>query len=184
LKNLKKDFVMPILVLTLLCLLMTGALALVNNITYPVIKEGAAERAYNARKEIIPEAEAFVLLEPDWELMPETVAEIYGTNNNTGYIFVVYTYGYGGNIKLICGIDPGGKIIKSRILAHKETQGLGTIVFDRAVAYEGQDENFARGLDAIAGSTITSNAYKNAILDAFAAYEAIKTAEGEEESHG
>ena len=173
----KKDFIMPVTVLTLLCLIMAGALALVNNITYPVIKEAAAERAYIARKEIIPQAEEFILLEPDRELIPETVAEIYAANNNTGYIFIVYTYGYGGSIKLICGIDPDGKIIKSKILAHTETQGLGTIVFDRAVSYEGQDADFAYNLDAIAGSTITSNAYKNAVLDAFAAFEIIKEGE-------
>ena len=168
----KKDFVIPILVLTLICLIMSGLLAAVNNITYPVIEEAAAERAEAAMREIIPEADGFFLHEGGG--LPETVAAAYFTANNAGYIFIVNTYGYGGEIRLICGIDPDGKIIKSKILSHAETQGLGTIVFDRAVGYEGQDIDFAYGLDAIAGSTITSNAYKSAILDAFAAFEIME----------
>jgi electron transport complex protein RnfG len=169
----KKDFIMPVLVLTLICLLISGALALVNNITRPVIEEAAAERAYIAKREIIPEANDFILL-IEMEGMPKTVTEVYETDNDTGYIFLVDAYGYGGEIKLICGIDPDGRLIKSKILAHTETQGLGTIVFDRAVIYEGEDINFVYSLDAIAGSTITSNAYKNALTDAFAAFELIK----------
>ena len=167
----KKDFIMPVLVLTLICLIIAGSLALVNNITQPVIEKSAAERAYAVKREIIPEADEFILLEA--EGLPKAVHEVYGTNNNTGYIFVVFVSGYGGEIKIMCGIDPEGKIIKSAVLAHNETQGLGTIVFENAVKYEGLDKNLA-GIDAIAGSTITSNAYRNAILYAFEAFEIVR----------
>jgi electron transport complex protein RnfG len=169
----KNDFIMPVLVLTLICLIISGALALVNDLTHPIIEEAANERAEIARKEIIPEAEEFILIEA--EGAPKAVREIYGTSNNTGYIFVVVTNkGYGGDIKIICGIDPDGKIIKSAVLAHTETQGLGTIVFERAVIFEGLNKNVAAEIDALAGSTITSTAYKNAILDAFEAFEIVR----------
>ena len=82
----KKDFIMPILVLTAICLIISGALALVNNLTSPIIEEAAAERAENARKDIIPEADEFILLELDG--LPESVDEAYATANNTGYIFI------------------------------------------------------------------------------------------------
>jgi len=168
---------MPILVLTLLCLFMTGALALVNSITYPVIKAGAADRAFTAMKEIIPFANEFTKLEINREKfpdIPETVSEIYTTDNDSGYIFIIYIRGYGGTMKLICGINPDGKIIKSKVLAHSETPGFAATVFDRAVKYEGEGKAFVSKLDAITGATITSNAYKNALLDAFSAFEAVK----------
>ena len=168
----KKDFVIPVLVLTLICLCMSGALAAVNHLTQPVIEKAAAERAETARREIIPEADDFILLDLDG--LPKTVIEAYGTANNTGFVFMVLTSGYGGEIKLMCGIDPDGKIIKSTILAHGETQGLGTVVFDKASEYEGKDNNLD-GIDAVAGATITSNAYKNGILDAFDAFDIVKT---------
>ena len=178
----KKDFVMPILVLSLICLIMSGALAVVRSITQPVIEAAANERAEDAMREIIPEADEFVLLESNTEELPKSVTEIYGTANNTGYIFtVVSNSGYGGEIKLICGIDPNGEIIQITVLEHSETKGLGTKVFDKAVEYEGKDKNL-EGIDAIAGATITSNAYKNAILDAFSAFEIVNiTGEGEEQ---
>jgi len=169
----KKDFVMPILVLSLICLIMSGALAAVRSITQPVIEAAAVERADVAMREIIPEADEFVLLESKAAELPKSVIEIYGTGNNTGYIFtVVSNSGYGGEIKLICGIDPDGKIMKITVLEHSETKGLGTNVFNKAGDYEGKDKNL-EGIDAIAGATITSNAYKNAILDAFSAFELV-----------
>ena len=166
----KKDFIMPILVLTAICLIISGTLAVVNNLTSPVIEAAAAERAENARKEIIPEADEFIALELNE--LPETIAEAYVTANNTGFIFIVNVNGYGGEIKIICGIDPDGRIIKSSVLSHSETQGLGTIVFDRAVDYEGADKNL-EGIDLIAGSTITSSAYRLAIIYAFEAFEIV-----------
>ena len=122
----KKDFVAPILVLTLICLIVSGALVIGNGITQPVIEKVAVERAETARKEIIPYADAFVLL--DVGGLPKTITEVYGTTNNVGFIFVINTSGYGGEMKLICGIDPDGRIIKCMTLAHSETKGLGTLV--------------------------------------------------------
>jgi electron transport complex protein RnfG len=167
-----KDFVMPIVVLSLICLLVSGALAVVNDITYPVIKEAAIERAFIAKQEIIPSAEDFVLIDSDE--FPRAVAEAYRTSNDVGYIFTVSVIGYGGDIRMLCGINNNGEIIKTTVLSHTETQGLGTIVFEhRAAAYAGMNYEQAMGLDAIAGSTITSVAYKRAVEYAFQAYEII-----------
>jgi electron transport complex protein RnfG len=162
---------MPVLVLSIICLVVSGALAFVNYETQPIILQAAAERAYQARKEIIPEADEFVLLEA--EGMPRTVVEAYGTTNNVGFVFMVAVSGYGGEIDIMCGISPDGKIIKSTVLNHSETQGLGTIVFDRAVAYAGKDRNL-EGVDTIAGSTITFNAYRRAMVYAFEAFDIVR----------
>ena len=59
----KNDFVMPILVLSLICLVITALLALTNSATEPVITQAALERAEAARTEIIPEADGFELME-------------------------------------------------------------------------------------------------------------------------
>ena len=172
----KKDFVQPILVLVLICLFISGLLAVGNNITAPIIVSAAAERAELARKEIIPEADEFILIET--EGLPKTVTEAYGTANGTGYIFMVTSPGgYGGEIKLICGVSPDGKIIGSAVLDHSETQGLGTVVFDNAAVYTGTDKNLAAAVDGISGATYTSKAFKNGILDAFEAFDIIKGAQ-------
>ena len=174
--SMKDDFVKPILVLFLLCLLVSGALAVGNSLTRPVIEEAAAQRAEAARREIIPHADKFVLLEA--EDLPKTVTEVYRTTNNVGFIFMTTTLGYGGEIKLFCGIDPDGKLIKTAVLAQSETKGFGTPVFEEPHAgqFWGRDKNDIEGVAAISGATISSNAFKKGIQDSFEAFEMIKGA--------
>jgi electron transport complex protein RnfG len=159
---------MPILVLSLVCLFMSGALAVSDSITRPVIEEASAERALAVKKEILPLAEEFVLLEV--EGLPKRIVEVYGTPDNQGYIFSITTSGFGGEISILCGIDPDGKIIRSVVMSHSETPGFGDRVFVAVNESEEKGEHF----DAVAGATVTSNAYREGIQDAFAAFEIIK----------
>ena len=180
----KKDFVMPILVLSLLCLLVSWALAAGNRLTQPVIEEAAEQRAETARREVIPEADNFVLLDIDMlhneYHLPRNVTGVYRATNNTGFVFMVTTSGYGGEIKLICGISPDGKVIKTATLAQKETKGLGTPIFEEPHAgqYRGKDKNGIEDIAAISGATISSKALKKGIRDSFEAFEIITTNEG------
>jgi len=172
--NIKKDLIIPIVVLSLICLFVSGALAIVNYFTEPVIKLAADERAKTAMKEIIPQADGFIILEID--NLPKTVTSVYESTNNSGYIFMVSSQGYGTEaIKLICGIDLSGRVIKSAVLSHNETQGLGTPVFENphASQYWGKEKSGIENIEVISGATITSRAYKNAIRDAFIAYEIV-----------
>ena len=43
----------------------------------------------------------------------------------TGVAYEIFGSGYAGEIKLMLGVDPDGKILDVRVLAHKETPGLG-----------------------------------------------------------
>jgi electron transport complex protein RnfG len=166
---------LPVLVLAVICSFISGALAASNAKTLPVIERAAEERAIAVRKEILPSAEEFVPLIADG--LPSRVREVYGTTNNMGYIFMLNTTGYGGEITIACGIDPEGKIIRSAVLSHTETKGISDPVFAMEGEYAGKDKNL-EGIDAISGATISSNAYKNAILDAFTAFEIIQGEEG------
>ena len=163
----------PIVALTLVCLLMSGALAAGRALTGPIIEKADAERTEAAVMDVIPGAEGFSPITA--EGLPATVTTVYGTANKAGYAFIVKTPGYGGDISIICGIDPDGRITKCATLSHSETKGLGTKVIDGERAYAGKDKSLA-GIDAVSGATITSNAYKNGVLDAFKAFEIIKGA--------
>jgi len=169
----KKEFVLPILVLTLICLFISAALAITNNFTGPVIAKAAADRAEAARSEVIPEADSFELLQV--EGLPQTVREVYKTTNNAGYVFMLTVSGYGGDINIICGIAPDGTIISAKTLAHTETKGMGSKITEEPFAgqFPGKDASL-EGVDAISGATISSRAYINAVKDAFAAYEIVK----------
>jgi len=173
-----KSLITPIIVLALICLFVSGALSIVNSKTDPVIKKAAEDRAAAARKEVIPQASGFELLNIDnlrgENGIPSTVTEIYKTTNGIGYIFMITSSGYGGDIKLICGVDPIGIIIKTATLSQTETKGIATPVFEAAHQnqYVGKDKNL-NGIVAISGATISSTAYKRGIKDALTAFDII-----------
>lgn len=172
----KNDFVMPIVVLTVICLIITALLALTNNVTAPVITKGAADRAEAARIEVIPEAEGFELMEI--EGLPASITEVYKTSNDCGYIFMISVQGYGGIMKLICAIDNDGKIIATKTLAHSETKGMGSKTAEDPFKSQfiGKDAKL-EGVDMVSGATISSKAYLGAIADAFAAFDLVKGVE-------
>ena len=172
----KKDFVAPILVLTLICLVISGALAFTNSITEPVIVSAAAEREEAARYEMIPEADGFKIIEAGG--LPSTIREVYGSTNGVGYIFMISTSGYGGDIVIICGMDTDGRLIHSKALELSETKGLGARIAEAPFAdqFDGADSSLG-GIAAITGATISSTAYINAIRDAFTAFEIIRNGE-------
>ena len=174
-----REFIVPVIVLSLICLFVSGILAVCNSFTLPVIESAAEARAEAARRTIIPEAAGFELLKTEGphgeDGLPRTITAVYRTTNNLGYIFMITTMGYGGEIKLICGIDPDGKIIGTATLFQTETKGIATPVFEKPFQgqFTGRDKNL-EGVSAISGATISSMAYKHAVEDAFTAYEYIR----------
>ncbi len=108
--------------------------------------------------------------------------------------------GFSGEIKLMAGFDNHGKIVRIKVLDHKETPGIGTKVTDRIRKrtlveflsgkvwegivpnpfldqFEGIDENSCssakigdRGINAISGATITSAAVLDALYKICSTY--------------
>ena len=186
------DFVLPIVVLVLICAVMSGLLAFTNGVTAPIIEE--AERAANtaARKEVMPLADAADGADPFEEVKPENLPEsaaanmpasitgVYKATNSegdtVGYTFSITTQGYGGKgtLKMAVGIDMDGKITGTKVLSHKETAGLGSKITTDAFQgqFLGKDANLD-GVDNITGATFSSNYFRAAIADAYTAYDLV-----------
>ena len=176
-KGTVKEIVNPIIVLSCICLVITALLACTNMVTSPIITEAENKKAEEARAEVLSEADSFELLKVD--SLPEMVDEVYVANNGTGYVFMLTTKGYGGDMKLICGIKSDGTIEACKTLSHSETSGLGSKTAEDPYKsqYNGKNADTLSEVDAISGATISSVAYKSAIEDAFKAYEMVKEAE-------
>jgi electron transport complex protein RnfG len=167
---------MPLLVLTVICLVVSGALAMMNSITYPIISSAAAERAQVSMIETVPNAAGFEPVElSQIEELPASIREIYRTTNDVGYVFIASVNGFSGNIVVICGIDSDGNIIKSSTLSHTETKGIGTIIEQESFlgSFNGLDSRL-EGIDTVAGATISTRAYIHAIEDIFIAFELVR----------
>lgn len=174
-----KEIIKPIAVLACICLLVTAVLAYVNTITSPVILAAAEKAASEARAEVLTEADGrFEKLEISG--LPDGVTEVYKGGNDSGYVIITQSKGYGGDIKLICGIRADGSIEKIKTLSHGETSGIGSKVADNKSGYAKHynDKTAAdyRQVDAVSGATISSKAYQKAVGLAFKAFSKVKGA--------
>ena len=175
----KKSFneiIKPVLVLVCICLVVTALLAYINSVTSPIIAKAEQEKTEQAMSEVLAEADGFNPLKI--ENLPERVTEVYSAQNGSGYVFMLTTKGYGGDMKLICGMKADGTIEQCKTLSHAETSGLGSKTAEDPYRnqYSGKNADTLSEVDAITGATISSTAYKNAIEDAFKAYDMVKEA--------
>jgi len=184
----------PSLVLFLVCLFVTAALALTYNITKDTIKARAAADAESARKEVLADAETFIqvdeaqimsIIEKNPELdVAKEVFEGMKENQTIGYVFSVTNKGYGGEIDVIVGIDAAGMITGIKIVEHSETAGLGSKVTEDTflsrligITPEGtlkvvkiKGSNRDEEIVAVSGATISSRAVVGAVQAALDLY--------------
>ena len=174
------DFVLPIVVLVLICAVMSGLLAVTNNITAPIIEESERRAAEEARKEVLSAADSFEKVE-NVAGLPEAVTEVYRASNGAGYTFSITAQGYGGKgtLKITVGIDGNGQITGTKVLSHEETAGLGSKITTDAFQgqFPGKDAGYVsdiKNIDAIGGATKSSNFFRLALTYAFEAFDLVK----------
>ena len=180
--NVMTDFGAPIIVLVLICAIMSGLLALTNNITAPIIEEAERKANEAARLEVLPAADGFEELKA--EGLPAAVTGVYKASNGAGYTFSITAEGYGGKntLKMAVGIDADGKITGTKVLSQSETPGLGAkIVTDAGFSaqFPGKDASYVsdiKNIDTISGATRSSNFYRLALTYAFEAFDLVKEA--------
>lgn len=176
-----KKLVMPVVVLTVICLVVTGALAAAFQVTDPIVQAAAAKAAEEARTAVLPEGSGFTDVTARYEdRLPSRVKEVYAAENGAGYVFSLTTKGYNGDMKLMVGITSGGTIAGVKALdISNEDPGMGSRVGDEPFTsqFPGKDAAL-EGVDTISGSTVSSSSYIAAVKDAFTAFELIAGKEG------
>ena len=102
--------------------------------------------------------------------MAETVTGIYKETGGRGYaVTVETTSSYSQNpMTFTLGVSEGGKIIGVAVTNYSETKDFGSY----PETFIGKDSSL-EGVDVVAGVTYSSNAFKDAVKDAFAAVEEV-----------
>ena len=113
-----KELMRPVIVLCVICLLTTAALAGTNVLTKDIIEENSLQAEIESRQKVLPSA-------VDFQENGDYVEGIAADGSVAGYVFVTETKGYGGTIKVMTGIDAGGMVTGVSVLEHSETVGLG-----------------------------------------------------------
>ena len=168
------DLLKPVVVLTIICAVVSAALAAVNNVTAPIIAEAASKAADAARIELLPEADGFEKIEVE----VEGVTEMYKATNDAGYVISAQGNGYGGNgsVKLMIAYDNEGAITNIKVIdCSGETPGIGDKIVSEPWFMEqfiGLNGEAVKGdnVDTISGTTISSGAALNAVNAAYKAF--------------
>lgn len=168
-------------------------LAVVNNVTAPVIAANNAKKQAEAMQKVIPGAAGFsdenlamkfLLSSGDSAGKLSNISQIFeakDSNGNTaGYAVMVNPNGYGGGISMVVGVSEDGTVTGVDIISQSETAGLGARCTEDGfkAQFTGKKANItvAKGgngdensIDAISSATITSKAVTsgvNAAIDA------------------
>lgn len=174
-----RNIIKPAFALFFICLVVTGALAYTYTITKDTIEERSRIDAENARKEVMPGADAFEPIEDLDALIAqkpelEPVKEAYTAlkdGSQEGFVYLVSVKGYGGSLKMMVGIGNDNSITGVKIVEMKETPGLGSKAVEEP--FHSQLFGFTpqkplqvvkgtksgpEDIEAITGATITSKA--------------------------
>ena len=106
-------------------------LAVTNRVTAQDIAARAIEDRQNSLSQVIPDSIHDNNPVTDTVLMKDeqgneiTVYRATKKGKVTGVAYEIFGSGYAGKIKLMLGVDVQGKVLGVRVLAHKETPGLG-----------------------------------------------------------
>ena len=153
------DILKPVVVLTVICVVVSGLLGLTNSITAPIIEENARLAADAARIELLPTAtDGFELVEG---VDMDGVTEIYKAKNGAGYTITAFGKGYGGAVNFMFAFDNDGKLVDLKVLSHSETAGLGSKIENPEflAKFKGTTKDLTSSdIDMIGGATISSNA--------------------------
>ena len=96
-----KTSIKSVIVLTLICLVVSGILAGINFFTGPIIKEYESRVAYEACYKVMPDASTFEEVHVD--NLPKTVTNVYKETTGKGYVFKMETTGYSSGLVIMCG---------------------------------------------------------------------------------
>ncbi len=167
-KGFFKEYIKPIVALTLICLVVTAAVSGTYQLTKPIIEEALNATSNAARKEVLPQAEKFEKVELPQSVLDEySVNEVFAANDNIGFAVTVSAKGYSSTpVTLMVGINADGSVAGISVVEHSETEGIGTKAFaqDNISKYIGKTA--VQDVSTITGATFSSSAVKTAVSNA------------------
>ena len=173
-----KKILQLILSLTLISAVCAAVLAIVNNATKERIANLATLKANNAARAVMPASVKAIAPVKDPADASLTAFIGYADDAKTqiaGYAVPGLTAkGYGGNIRLMVGLNPDRTVISYQVLAAAETPGLGSNLTTPAFIARFKDQPAASvkvtkdggKIEALTSATITSRAVCDAVADA------------------
>ncbi|HOV69347.1 MAG TPA: RnfABCDGE type electron transport complex subunit G [Clostridia bacterium] len=171
----------PAAALTVICLVISLALAVANSVTKDKIEQNTLLEKQKIAQTVLKDAVEFEEITYDGILVYKALDN---KGEVIGYVFETVSSGYGGDMTVMTAIAADGKLTGVKVVSSSETPGLGKNAekdsfLSRFIGTEGM-LNVVKGpagdneISAITGATISSRAVVNAVNAARSAFEEIK----------
>ncbi|MDF2820071.1 MAG: RnfABCDGE type electron transport complex subunit [Clostridiales bacterium] len=182
-----KDIIKNALILCVITLIAAFMLSFVNSITSEVIIKQEIAKQEGAFKQILSNADSFDVVELDEENsfgVTNAYVGLKGTEE-VGYLYNITGSGYGGEIKIIIGINVDSTIAGISILSHTETANVGSKIVEDDFTSQFKDKQATEfevvktatsepnEIQAISGATVSSKAVTVAINNAIEYYNEV-----------
>ena len=198
-KKIESSLLNMVLVLTGVAVVMGAILAYVNHLTEGPIAQQKEKALADGIKAVMV-CDNLVVAKTDEVKQndakgKEMVYTIYQVKDaqgkDLGAAVESTTMGFGGDLKVLVGFDPEGKILGYTLLEHAETPGLGAKadkwfqqgekgdIIGKSPAEPLTVSKDGGQVDAITASTITSRAFLLAVNNAYNAYKATPATDAE-----
>ena len=163
-----KKNLMPLIVLSSICLIVAALMGGINMLTAPKIAFNEEQKVYDSLRQVLDGT--FETLEIP-SSAPSTVTGLFKVSDENGEfkgnVVTVEQKGYAGKILLTIGFDKDGKTTKVVITAQSESHGKDiNPLLDRL---SGISSDAVSDVEVVTGATISSGYIKSAVSDAFKA---------------
>lgn len=179
--NTYKEYIAPVVVLVLICLVVTAALAVTYGIANPIIIKNSKAEADKTRAELLSDADGFKEYKGDMVVEQANavyVKDVYIADNGSGMVATAVTKSFGGALTMMVGIDNKGEVTGVKVTNHTDTPGLGTK--DMTPEYLGQYKGLEKlesksvkndgEIKYISGASVTGNAIHYGVYAALDQY--------------
>ncbi len=182
-KNIKS-----VLVLTIICLVVSCTLAVINFFTADIIKNTEQKAAFEECYNLITDAQSFTNIDISSLNLDEMITNVYKEETGKGFVFRINSSGFEDGLIVMCAIDMDGKIINTKVIQSNETPGYGKELEDLTNettktfldSYIGKDSSLSGVIDKYSNASRTSEGFRKAINAAFKAFNQMKAVEAKE----
>lgn len=165
-----RDKITPSLTLGAICLAVAALLAVINIFTAPVIERNKNAAANAALTEVLPDGTDFKELELN-DSYPSVITAAYSADG--GFVFRAEVTGKSSGLIIMCGIDTEGRIVGTKVVSNGETPAYAEKVFPLVEGTDGEYRDMTLSdfeAHIVAGATLTSRAYGEAVKAALQAF--------------
>ncbi len=155
--------VFPIIFITIVALISVALVTATDSITRDKIEEQEEQQIQSMLEEMFPSMSEYTF--------EDDIYAIYSDGTGIGYVFLAVGKGYGGDIKILIGLEDETTIKGITIISQSETPGLGSRIAESSFASKFAGLNIGDvalkqdggEIDGITGATISSGAVVDAV---------------------